>query len=294
MDFISLNRIAMAAVIVAGTGGMCWLAGSLAVPDTTPVPVSLKMPGADKTDSHSSGPENTIPGNPEAGAAAAAAQCAMCHSFAPDGPDMVGPDLYGVASRGMAARSGYDYSAALVSRKGGHWTTGELNDWLSSPADFAPGTRMAFPGVHDARTRSDIVAWLQSAKMNPKEDAAAAEQSPPAPQDDALIDKGRTIAEQNCAMCHSYTPAGPSLMGPPLWGVAGRKVASVQDFSYSDSLKKLGGVWTHERLDTWLNSPADMAPGTKMMFAGIRAPEERAALIAWLSSLKSPDKDTGK
>ena len=86
-----------------------------------------------------------------------------------------------------------------------------------------------------------------------------------------------------CKSCHAVD--GKNMTGPHLNGVVDRAVASVADFSYSDALKGVGGNWTPEQLDKWLESPKAFAPGTKMSFAGIAKVEDRANLIAYLKGL---------
>jgi cytochrome c len=67
--------------------------------------------------------------------------------------------------------------------------------------------------------------------------------------------------------------------------VVGRDIASVSDFNYSDALKSKEGEWTYEKLNEFLTNPRDWAPGTKMTFVGIKKPEERADVIAYLRSI---------
>lgn len=99
----------------------------------------------------------------------------------------------------------------------------------------------------------------------------------------ADIKKGKRVFNK-CMACHKID--GQNATGPHLNGVVGRKVASVEGFSYSDALKKIGGDWTPEQLDKWLTSPKDFAPGTKMGFAGLKKVTDRADVIAYLESLK--------
>ncbi len=96
--------------------------------------------------------------------------------------------------------------------------------------------------------------------------------------------KGAKIAKK-CASCHSLEKGGPNKVGPNLWGVVGRPVASHPGFNYSDALKQLGGSWDFERLDRFLTAPKKYVPGTKMGFAGIKKPEDRADLLAYLRTL---------
>ena len=71
-----------------------------------------------------------------------------------------------------------------------------------------------------------------------------------------------------CTTCHNFEKGGAAKVGPPLWDVVGRPVASFPGFAYSDSLKALGGDWTYEKLDHWIGNPKGMASGTKMAFPG--------------------------
>jgi cytochrome c len=89
---------------------------------------------------------------------------------------------------------------------------------------------------------------------------------------------------QLCASCHDFRPGGPNRLGPGLWGVVGRPVARHAGFAYSPAMKAHGGSWTYDRLFEFLASPARDMPGTKMSFAGLRRPEDRAALIKYLAS----------
>lgn len=94
---------------------------------------------------------------------------------------------------------------------------------------------------------------------------------------------GEKIAGK-CKACHKFD--GSVGTGPYLNGVVGRPVASVAEFSYSDGMKAHGGDWTPEALFTFLENPKGVVAGTKMSFAGLPKPEDRANLIAYLASLK--------
>lgn len=89
---------------------------------------------------------------------------------------------------------------------------------------------------------------------------------------------------KKCTACHSDQKGGPNQIGPQLWGVVGRPIASEAGFAYSDALKgKASGPWTFDELFAWLKSPKAWAPGTKMTFAGLSKPEDRADVIAYLN-----------
>jgi cytochrome c2 len=89
-----------------------------------------------------------------------------------------------------------------------------------------------------------------------------------------------------CGACHAVTPDGAALIGPNLYGVVGRAVASVPGFDYSPELEAVGGQWTPERIDEFLLDPAAFAPGTRMGFVGVADPAERANIVAYLGTLR--------
>ncbi|HEY1961604.1 MAG TPA: cytochrome c family protein [Rhizomicrobium sp.] len=89
-----------------------------------------------------------------------------------------------------------------------------------------------------------------------------------------------------CMACHTDKKGAPNGVGPNLFGVVGRKAGSMADFSYSPALKNSGIVWTNQKLDAWIENPLKMVPGTRMAFAGISDPKQRADLIAYLDVLK--------
>jgi cytochrome c len=89
---------------------------------------------------------------------------------------------------------------------------------------------------------------------------------------------------KKCGACHNATKGGPNAVGPNLWGVVGRTHASLPNFAYSDALKSKPGAWDWDNLGAWLKSPKAYAPGTKMTFAGLSKPEDRANVIAYLNT----------
>ena len=98
-------------------------------------------------------------------------------------------------------------------------------------------------------------------------------------------------AAAKCKACHSFEKGGPNKVGPNLWDIVGNKQAHLGDaFKYSDAVKGLGGEWTYDELDKFLTSPKEYAPGTKMVFPGLKKPEERASVIAYLRTLSDSPK----
>jgi len=100
----------------------------------------------------------------------------------------------------------------------------------------------------------------------------------------ASADAGKDIAKK-CAACHDVSSAGTNKVGPGLAGVVGRKKGSKEGFAYSAAVQGLGGTWTYQDLDSFLTKPSAFAAGTKMTFAGLSKPEDRANVIAFLKSL---------
>ena len=113
-------------------------------------------------------------------------------------------------------------------------------------------------------------------------DGSAAEQPIEVYLAKADVAKGQQIFNK-CAACHTITKGGPNGLGPNLWDVLGEPVGKGKGFDFSDALEKKGGTWNFHNLSDWLSSPREFAPGTKMTFAGLGNPQDRANLIAYLN-----------
>ena len=101
----------------------------------------------------------------------------------------------------------------------------------------------------------------------------------------ASVEKGQEIAKK-CAVCHSFEKGGPNKVGPNLYGVVNGPHAHKGDFAYSDSMKGLHDKkWSVEELYHFIYNPKDYVKGTKMAFAGIKKPEDLAALLVYLNSV---------
>jgi cytochrome c len=100
----------------------------------------------------------------------------------------------------------------------------------------------------------------------------------------ADIAKGESVFKK-CTSCHTINSGGANGIGPNLFGVMGQPIGKhVAGFAYSSALSGHGGDWTFENMDAWLKSPKKFADGTKMTFAGLGKPEDRANLLAYLNA----------
>jgi cytochrome c len=99
----------------------------------------------------------------------------------------------------------------------------------------------------------------------------------------ADIAKGEAVFKK-CTACHTIAQGGANGIGPNLWAAMDKPHGHVSGFAYSDALKSIPGNWDWEGMDKWLANPKKYAPGTKMTFAGLGNPEERANLILYLNA----------
>ncbi|MBO6756459.1 MAG: cytochrome c family protein [Roseibium sp.] len=100
----------------------------------------------------------------------------------------------------------------------------------------------------------------------------------------ASVSDGESAARK-CAACHAFEQGGANKVGPPLWDIVGRLPGGLDGFGYSSAMVAYGEAnpeWTYEGLDNFLAAPKGYIAGTSMGFAGIRRPEERADLIAYM------------
>jgi cytochrome c len=92
----------------------------------------------------------------------AAKKCAACHTFEKNGPNRVGPNLFGTVNEKIGSgKGGFNFSAAMKG-KGGEWTFDALNKFIANPKGFVPGTAMGFAGIQKDSERADVIAYLAS------------------------------------------------------------------------------------------------------------------------------------
>jgi cytochrome c len=132
------------------------------------------------------------------------------------------------------------------------------------------------------------VGWALPAPAETEAAGAVAkpQEDPPLPPLLAKADVKKGEADTKpCQACHDFSKDGKAKVGPPLYGVVGRKTASIPGFAYSDDLKKMGGDWTYDELYKFIKAPKAMEPGTKMTFLGESDPQKRADILAYLQTL---------
>ena len=95
--------------------------------------------------------------------------------------------------------------------------------------------------------------------------------------------KGEAVFNK-CTACHNATKGGATQLGPNLWDVLGEPIGKGKGFAFSPALSGKGGNWTWDALNDWLKNPKAFAPGTKMTFAGLSKPEDRANVMAFLNA----------
>lgn len=165
-------------------------------------------------------------------------------------------------------------------------------DDVPPPVDLASIQRVWPGGLSEPAERSRLMAYMKDIEHQAPPPAAAPAAAPvPAKPVDlgALLASADTNAGKEkaraCVTCHDFQPGGPDRIGPNLWGVVGRKLASKPGFAYSPAMAGHQGAWTYDRLFAFLAAPARDIPGTKMSYAGLRRPEDRAAIIKYLATL---------
>lgn len=105
----------------------------------------------------------------------------------------------------------------------------------------------------------------------------------------ADVARGEKLSKA-CAACHSFDQGGPHKVGPNQWDVVGAPKAGKGGFEYSSAMANAGGSWDYLALNKFLWKPKSYVPGTKMNYNGIKDPEDRAAMIAWLRTLSGSPK----
>jgi len=203
---------------------------------------------------------------------AAFGQCAGCHSIEEGGSHLTGPNLYAVFGRDIASAPDFRYSDELLAMPG-VWDQNRLNRYIARPKLAVPGNKMPYPGLTSPHLRADLIKWLMS---NPTKLTATRTQ--------ASILNGTRLAS-SCAACHSFSKGAANSIGPNLWGVVGRPIASVETFDYSERLMRRSGTWTRTTLEGFFTEIKEFEQGSHMAFRRLTNQEDRNSVISWLSTL---------
>jgi cytochrome c len=310
MNSYRFNQIAMAVLgallLIFGTRTIVKIAFEEHEPEKPGYEVAgAKKPGAEQPGEAAQGGDQILvllaKADPAKGAEVAK-KCQLCHNFDKGGPNLIGPNLYGVLGRDIASHEGYEYSDTLKALPG-NWDYLKIDGMITNPAVYAPGTKMAlFQGLPDAKQRAEVLAFLRTKNDNPPplpEAAAAAPAAAPAKPEAAKpageggedvaallahadATRGAEVAKK-CQICHNFDKGGPNLIGPNLYGVLGRDIASHEGYEYSDALKAKGGKWDYASINAMITSPAAYVPGTKMMlFQGLPDAKQRGDVLLFL------------
>ena len=247
-------------------------------------------------------------------------KCKACHKIE-EGVNGVGPSLWGVVDRDIASIAGFAYSDSLSGLEGG-WNFENLQAFLESPKGMAADTKMTFKGLSKEQDRANLIVYLNQADGTPAElgPPASAEAEAPAAEsagtevaavtetvteaalepepaaEPAAVTSGGGFSDlvasadagagkkifRKCRACHKLEE-GKNGIGPSLWGIVNRDVASIEGFKYSEAMIARPGNWTGADLFTYLENPRGVVPGTKMKFKGVKDAQARANLIAYLN-----------
>lgn len=145
-------------IVVAATPGP----GAKPGPAVTDAPIATRLANADLSRGETS-----------------AKKCVACHTFGKGEPNRVGPNLWGIVGRPVAASAGFNYSAAMKNHKG-TWNFDELDKYLKTPQGMVPGTNMTFAGIPRATERADLIAFLNAKSDSPQPLPKTADATPPA------------------------------------------------------------------------------------------------------------------
>ena len=145
-----------------------------------------------------------------------------------------------------------------------------------TPTDTASNTPAATETT-STTTETPATPVAAPVEAEPSEAFAAL----PEPYKSADYNRGRRTFKL-CQSCHTVNEGGQNLVGPNLYGMFGRDIGAVEGFTYSKAVQESDIVWTPEILNEWLESPRNFLPGNKMSFAGVRKPDDRTAVIAYI------------
>ncbi|TAJ69739.1 MAG: cytochrome c family protein [Phenylobacterium sp.] len=156
-----LGPILAAAALVTLAAACSKPQESASPPDTASAPAAPAAPELSDADKQAILASYPAPYNTAdlANGKAKFALCQSCHTIAPGGANMTGPNLHGVFGKKSASNPDFKYSDALKNA-GWVWDASHLDQWLEKPMTFLPGTKMSFAGLKDAKDRTDLIGYL--------------------------------------------------------------------------------------------------------------------------------------
>ncbi|MFQ5565955.1 MAG: c-type cytochrome [Paracoccaceae bacterium] len=251
-------------------------------------------------------------------------KCKACHKVE-DGANGVGPFLWGVVGRPIGSVAGFKYSDSLANHGGDWslenllgfleapktWAPGTkmafkgmpkiedrinlivyLNEADGSPIELAEGaaTGSVVAAAAEAATETVVETVVETETVAAVTEGAAEAAAPGGGSFGELLTAARIDVEagkrifRKCQACHKVEE-GKNGVGPSLWGVVGRDIASVEGFKYSEAMKGQEGNWTGARLFAYLENPGAVVPGTKMKFPGLKDAQDRINVIIFLNEV---------
>ena len=161
--------------------------------------------------------------------------------------------------------------------------------WLISLAAFGN-----LEHGHHERVIHYVVAGLEQDDAMHDEAVADEPEMPAISLAELLADadpaKGQKVFKK-CAACHTVDEGGKNKVGPNLWNIVNRPIASHEGFAFSDAMAELEGEWDFERLNVFIADPKGTVPGTKMAFKGVSKDGNRANVLAYLRTLSAEPAD---
>jgi cytochrome c len=155
--------------------------------------------------------------------------------------------------------------------------------WVLFAGIVALGSSIVASEVFHSERPEKMAYPIEGVEQTGEGGGAAAEQPIEVYLAKADASKGQQVFNK-CMACHNADKGGANQLGPNLWGVLGEPIGQGKGFAFSDALAKKGGNWDWDNLSQWLTSPKAFAAGTKMTFAGLSNPQDRADVIAFLNS----------
>jgi len=209
-------------------------------------------------------------------------QCANCHTTAAEGQHRNAPSLNGIVGREIASLPDFDYSDALKAEKG-IWTKARLDRYLQKPAHAVTGTKMYFRGLRSAAERNALINWLAK---NSVPTVSSPNSKKPTLGAIARTERAKKLFRP-CTGCHSYTKDAPAKIGPNLFGVVGRPVASFPGFDYTARILARGGAWDADSLHIFFTEKKSFGQGSHIAFRTLKEKEDRDLIIEYLGALSN-------